>query len=67
VLAQPPAEVDLVTTFAYDLIDLPTRMAAATRDPQTLADAYRFAFDPEPSSGLSNHPTPNSTARIPRG
>jgi hypothetical protein len=44
-LAKPPAEVDLVTTFTYGLIDLPMRMAVASREPQTLADAYRFALE----------------------
>jgi hypothetical protein len=44
-LAQPPAEIDLVTTFTYGLVDLAMRMAVASREPQTLADAYRFALE----------------------
>jgi hypothetical protein len=43
-VTQPPAEVDLVATFTFGLIDLPTRTAVVTRNLQTLADAHRFAL-----------------------
>jgi hypothetical protein len=45
-----------VTMFTYGLIDLPMRMAVATRDPQTLADACRFALEDQTLIGTVQSP-----------
>jgi hypothetical protein len=55
-LAQPPMEIDLVTTFTSGLIDLPMRMAVSTRDPQTLADLHRFALEARTLIGTVQSP-----------